>query len=67
VTGWGGDGPREAPRGDEEWGGAWGPAWRSGGAVWPAVALTGGARSAPKQGRWGTDRWGPDTVTGDGI
>jgi hypothetical protein len=26
-----GDGPWEAPRGDEEWGGAWGPArWSSG-------------------------------------
>jgi hypothetical protein len=34
---WGG-GPREVPRGGEEWGGAWGPARRSGCAVWPVAA-----------------------------
>jgi hypothetical protein len=62
-----GDGLREAPRGGEEWGGAWGPTRWSGGTVWPAAALTGGVRSAPKQGRRGTARWGPGTVTDDGI
>jgi hypothetical protein len=68
----GGDDRWEAPRGDEESGGAWGPARQSSDAVWPAAvhagsACAGGARPVPKQGRRGTARWGPGTVTGGRI
>jgi hypothetical protein len=36
-----GDGGSVARRRCVEWGGAWGPARRSGGVVWPAAALAG--------------------------
>jgi hypothetical protein len=36
------DRPRAVPRGGEAWRGVVGPARRSGGATWPAAALTGG-------------------------
>jgi hypothetical protein len=67
-AGGGGDGPWEVHHGGEEWGRAWGPARWSGDAVWPAAVLTSGVRAgcaqpAPKQGRQGTTRWGPSTVT----
>jgi hypothetical protein len=70
-VGWGGDSPREVPRGCEEWGGVWGPARQLGGAVEPVVLLMGGvcagdARQALKQGRPGIAKWGPGTVTGGG-
>jgi hypothetical protein len=71
-VGGGVDGSREAPCCSEEWGGAWGPAQRSGGACVVGsgargLCACGGLPTEAKTGRRGTVKWGPGTVTSSGI